>query len=107
MLDEDSVPPMDRERLAQIRNEVPLLVRRVRRIRIAVVITWIAIGLLVLSVAAIAVAVTARLEGFAFAALGLVLAGVTGVFAGIASLIGPAARSASVIEESSRTGMLG
>lgn len=58
-----------------------------------------------LSVAAIALAVTARSEGFAFTALALVVAGVAGVFAGIASVIGPAARSAdAVIDETRRTG---
>ena len=65
ILDVDSVPPIDRERLTQIRVEMPLLSRRVRRIRSAVLIIWIAIGLLMLSVAAIPVAVTARSEAAA------------------------------------------
>jgi len=108
MLDEDSVPPRDRERLTQIRDELPLMIRRVRRIRTAVLIIWIAIGLLMLSVAAIAVAVTARSESFAFTALALVIAGVAGVFAGIATVIGPLARSAdALIDETRRTGVLG
>src|SRR5215469_10114868 len=89
MLDEDSVPPRDRERLSQIGDLTPLLISRAARIRRAVLIMWIAIGLLVLSVAAIAVAVTANSE--AFAALALVLAGVAGVFAGTATVIGPLA----------------
>src|SRR5215813_15496821 len=66
MLDEDSVPPADRERLRQIRAIMPLMIRRIERARTAVVIIWSAVGLLVLSVAAIAVAVTARSEAFAF-----------------------------------------
>lgn len=107
LLDEDSVPPADRERLTQIGGVVPLMVGRVRHVRLAVLIIWIAIGLLIVSVAAVAVAVTARSEGFAFAALGLVLAGVAGVFAGIASMIGPASRSADLpIERTWRGGML-
>jgi hypothetical protein len=108
VLDEDSVPPIDRERLAQIRVEMPLIMRRVRPLRNAVMIMWFAIGLLVLSVAAIAVAVTARSEAFAFTALALVMAGVAGVFAGVATVLAPIARSAdALIEETTRTGMLG
>jgi hypothetical protein len=50
MLDEDSVPPIDRERLTQIKNQMPVLIRNVRSVRNAVLIIWIAIGLLVTSV---------------------------------------------------------
>jgi len=108
MLDEDSVPPLDRERLTEIGDQMPLLIRRTRHIRSAVLIIWIAIGLLVLSVAAIAAAVTARSEAVAFTALALVMAGVAGIFAGIAAVIGPVARSADpLLDETRRTGMLG
>lgn len=48
------------------------MIRRVRRVRGAVLIIWIAIGLLMLSVPASAVAVTARPEVFAFTARALV-----------------------------------
>jgi hypothetical protein len=44
MLDEDSVPPSDRERLTEIREEVPMMLRRVGRIRNAVLIIWITVG---------------------------------------------------------------
>jgi hypothetical protein len=108
ILDEDSVPPIHRERLTQIKDQMPLLIRQLRRLRSAVLIIWIAIGLFVLSVAAIAVAVTARSEAFAFTALALVIAGVTGMFAGVATVIGPLARSAdAVADEARRTGALG
>jgi hypothetical protein len=108
MLDEDSVPPNDRVRLMQIRATTPRMIRRIERARTAVVIIWIAVGLLVLSVAAIAVAVTASSEAFAFAALALVLAGVAGVFAGIAVVIVTAARPAnSPVEAIRHTGALG
>ncbi len=108
MLDEDSVPPIDHERLMQITEMMPLMIRRVRRLRTAVVIIWIAIGLFMLSVAAIAVAVTARSECFGFVALALVMAGVAGVFVGVASIIGPAARSAdAVVGGTRRTGLPG
>ena len=94
MLDEDSAPPINRERLTQIRDQMRVMIRVVRRIRTAILIIWVAVGLLVLSVAAIAVAVTARSEAFGFVALALVLAGVAGVFAGIATVIGPMASPA-------------
>ena len=84
------------------------MIRRVQHLRTAVLIIWTTAGVLVLSVAALAVAVTARSEAFAFAALALVMIGVAGVFAAIAAVIGPAARSATVVlNETRRTGMLG
>jgi hypothetical protein len=108
VLDEDSGPPIDRQRLGQIEDVMPLMIGRVGRIRRAVLIMWIAIGLLVLSVAAIAVAVTASSEAFAFTALALVLAGVAGVFAGIATVIGPLARpTASPMEAVRHMGLHG
>jgi len=106
MLDEDSVPPMDRERLTEIKDATPLLIRRFRRLRRVILIMWFAIGLLVLSVAAIAVAVTANSEAFAFTALALVLAGVAVFFVGVATAIRPAARSMdAVLDETRRTGL--
>jgi len=107
VLDEDSVPPIGRERLTQIRIEMPLVVRRVGRIRNAILITWISIGVLVLSVPAIAIAVTTDSEAVAFTALALIMAGVAGVFAAIVTILAPLARSANaLVEETRRTGML-
>jgi polyferredoxin len=80
MLDEGSAPPADRERLTQIRNDTLQITRRIQRLRTAVLMIWIAIGLLVLGVAAIAAAVTARSEALGFTALALVLAGVAVLF---------------------------
>src|SRR5215469_7163877 len=79
VLDEDSLPPINRERLRHINYLMPVGFRRARNLRRAIVIMWTAIGLLVLSVAAIAVAVTTNSEAFAFTALALTLAGVAGV----------------------------
>jgi Protein of unknown function (DUF2721) len=108
MLAEDSLPPIDRERLTQIRHQMPVLMRRVRRVSTAILISWISIALLVLSVAAIAVAVTAHSEAFAFTALALVLAGVAGVFAAVATMVGPRARWLEIVtDETSRTEELG
>jgi hypothetical protein len=97
LLDENSVPPADRQRLTQINTETQRMTRRIQRAREAILIIRIAIGLLVLSIAAISVAVTARSEAFAFTALALVLAGVAGFFGAIAFAIVPMARSAEAI----------
>ena len=108
VLDEESVPPIDRRRLRRIATEMPLMIGRVWLMRRAVFIMWIAIGLFVLSVAAIAVAVTARSEAFGFVAVALVLAGVAGMFAGIATVIVPLARPGdSPIEAVRRMGVHG
>jgi hypothetical protein len=61
----------------------------------------------VLSVIGIAVAVTTRSKAFAFAALGLVLAGTIAEFAGIATLTVTVARSSdAVLYEIGRIGSL-
>jgi hypothetical protein len=102
MLDEGSLPPMDRERLTQIGNVVPLMIGRFRRLRSAVLILWIAIGLLVLSVVAISAAVTVPSEGFAFTALALVMAGVAALFGGIVFVVGSSARLGDIVTEVTR-----
>jgi hypothetical protein len=108
LLHEDKVPTSDRERLDQIRAQMPLIVRRIRRIRNAAVLFSCSVGLLVLSVIAIGVAVTAGSKPFAFAALGLVLAGTIAEFAGIATLTAMVARSAdAVLYETGRAAELG
>jgi hypothetical protein len=83
ILEDDTLPPADRDRLTKLGDQILLMTRRFRRIRSAVLISWIAIGLLMLSVAA----VTAHSEGFAFTALALVIAGVAVVFAALASVV--------------------
>jgi hypothetical protein len=105
VLDEDGVPPMDRERLMEIREVTPLLIRRFRRLRSAIMMMWIAIGLLVLSVVAIAAAVTANSEPIAFTALALILAGVAVFFAGVATVISPTRSIEALIDETRRTGL--
>lgn len=108
LLDEISVPPADRQRLTQINTETLRMTRRIQRSRETILIIWIAIGLLVLSIAAISVAVSARSEAFAFTALALVLAGVAGFFGAIALAIVPMARSAeAIIPWPKRTGVPG
>jgi len=105
LLDEDSLSPVDRERLMEIKDATPLLRRRFRRLRRAIRMMWIAIGLLVLSVAAIAAAVTANSEAVAFTAVALVLAGVAVFFTGVATVISPARSIDALIDETRRTGL--
>jgi hypothetical protein len=68
----------------------------------AVLMLWIAVGLFVLSVAAIAAAVTVPSEGIAFTALALVIAGVAAVFGGIVFVIGSAAKLGDTVTEGTR-----
>jgi hypothetical protein len=108
LLDEDSVPSADRERLRQINDVKPRVVRRIEQSRTALMIVWLAIGLLVLSVAAIAAAATAHSEAFAFTALALVLVGVAGEFAGVAmAVLSLARRADSPVEAIRHTGTHG
>jgi hypothetical protein len=108
LLTGDSLPAIDRERLVQINDQMPLVIRLIQRLRSAAIWSYCAIGLLVISVIVIAVAIVARSEEFAFAALGLVLAGVFAEFAGIATVIAMLARSAdALIYEATRTRELG
>jgi hypothetical protein len=66
---------------------------------------WIAIGLLVLGVAAIAAAVTARSEALGFTALALVLAGIAVLFTSMATGVLRLTRPGeAVIGRSSTTG---
>ena len=108
LLTEDSLPAVHRERLVQINDQTPLVIRLIQQLRNAAIWSYCAIGLLVISVIAIAVAIMARSEEFAFAALGLVLAAVMTEFAGIATVVAMVARSAdALIYEATRTRELG
>jgi hypothetical protein len=97
VLTEDRLRPIGRDRLAQIRHELPLVIRRMRQLRDAALFFYAALGMLALGVIAIAVAVTAPSTGFGYAALALVLAGVVGEFAGIATMTTALVRSANAV----------
>lgn len=97
VLDESSVPPIDRERLIYIREQMPLIAWRVRRIKGAAILSYGSMALLVLSTIVIAVAVTAGSRVFALTAMALVLAGTLSQFAGIATIIGVLVRSSDVL----------
>jgi Protein of unknown function (DUF2721) len=86
-----------RERLAEIDEQLPMILRRHRLTRRAVLLIYTGIGVFVLSVIGIAIAVTQHSEGFAAAALGLVLAGSVVMLAGLVVAARSLARSADAI----------
>ncbi|HEX6452226.1 MAG TPA: hypothetical protein VF060_22555 [Trebonia sp.] len=107
VLDEDEVPEIDRMRLDQIRFEMPLVIRRIRRIRNAGIAFVSGVGFLVLSVIAIAVAVTAGSQAFGYAALALVLAGSVAEFVGVVLSVVMLVRSYdALLHEARRTDRL-
>lgn len=84
MLDEDS-RAADRERLTLITDEMPMLVRRVRRLHRAILIMRLAFGLLVPGVVAIA-SPRRRTRRVRVHRVGLVMAGVIEVSVYFAAL---------------------
>ncbi|HEV3290168.1 MAG TPA: DUF2721 domain-containing protein [Streptosporangiaceae bacterium] len=77
------VPASGRERLTQIDTQLPMLLRRHRLIHNAVLLIYAGVAVLVLSVIAIAVAVTNRSGAVGIAALVLVLAGTVTLLGGL------------------------
>jgi hypothetical protein len=97
ILAEGQLRPIDRDRLAQIRHELPLVIRRIRHLRNAAVFFYVALGMLALGVIAIAIGVTAHSAAFGYAALALVVAGVAGEFAGTAIMTTALVTSANAV----------
>jgi hypothetical protein len=83
MLELASVPGMGRERLSEIRKQLPMLLRRHRLTRTALLTIYVSIGVLGLSIIAIAIAVTVHNDVIAHVALGLVLAGTVIMLGGL------------------------
>jgi hypothetical protein len=77
------VPPGGRERLAQIDTQLPMLLLRHRLLHNAVLLIYVAVGVLVLSVIAIGVAVTGHSGAAGTTALVLVLAGTVVLLGGL------------------------
>jgi len=73
-----------RERLTQIDVQLPMLLHRHRLLHHAILVTFLSIGIMVLSVIGIGAAVTANSDGAATAALVLMLAGTVTLLAGLA-----------------------
>lgn len=77
------VPPSGRERLTQIDTQVPMLLRRHRLLRNAVLVIYAGVAVLVLSVITIGVAVTGGSGAAGTVALALVLAGTVMLLGGL------------------------
>jgi uncharacterized membrane protein len=96
-LSPEGVPAVGRERLAEIGRQLPLMFRRHRLVRYSVLLIYRGIALLVLSVVAIAIAVTTHSEPVSEAALGLVLSGTVVILAGLVVAGSSLARSADAV----------
>ena len=83
LLSAADVPASGRERLTQIDTQLPMLLRRHRLLHNAVLLIYAGVAVLVLSVIAIAVAVTNRSGAAGTAALVLVLAGTAVLLGGL------------------------
>jgi hypothetical protein len=82
-LDVTTVPAMSRERLEEIKVQLPLLLRRHKLTRLSVLTIYSAIAVLGLSIVVIAIAVAQDDEVIGRIALGLVLAGTIIMLVGI------------------------
>lgn len=99
-----SVPDADRERLIEIDEQMPMVLRRARRLRMAAIVLYCDLAFLVLGVIAIGVADTSDSPAFGDAALGLVLAATVALFSAVALAAALLFRSNDALEyEASRT----
>jgi hypothetical protein len=96
-LDVASVPVMSRERLGEIKVQLPLILRRHRLTRLSVLTIYAAVGVLGLSIVVIAIAVVLDNETAARIALALVLAGTVVMLVGIGVAALSLARPADAI----------
>jgi hypothetical protein len=76
------LPSGTRERIGQIDEQLPMLLGRHRLLRVAVMINYLGIALLVGSVIMLAIAVPTNSEGVAYSSLALVLAGTVALLVG-------------------------
>jgi hypothetical protein len=108
LLDRATVPPVDRERLTEIDAELPMVLRRIRRLRDTAGALYCALAFLVAGVILIGVAVTSGSLTWAYAALALVLAGTVTLFAAVALAAGMLIQSTDAATyEARRTRRLG
>jgi Protein of unknown function (DUF2721) len=92
-----TVPVMSRERLNEIKAQIPLILRRHKLTRLAVLTIYVAIAVLGLSIVVIAIAVVQHDEIAGRMALGLVLAGTIIMLLGIGVAAVSLAKSADAI----------
>jgi Protein of unknown function (DUF2721) len=108
LIADDQVPARDRAKLQLIEHQVPPLIARIRGIRDACVLIYVAMGLLVLSVIIIAAAITSSSPELGYTALALVLSGVISQFAAVVLATRVMIRSADAVTyETRRTDKLG
>jgi hypothetical protein len=102
------LPGGDAERVTEIRRQLPLLLRRHQLIHYAILLIFGGLSVLVLSVIAIAAAVTGHSDAVAIAGLALVLAGTVVILGGLGFAARSLAMSRNAIEyEVNRTLSLG
>jgi hypothetical protein len=107
-LTENQAPDINKARLKLIDHQVPLIMARIRGIRDACVLVYVAIGLLVLSIIAIAAAIPDRSMPLAYTALALVVCAVIIQFAAIVLATRVMIRSADTVTyETIRTDEVG
>lgn len=97
LLDPASVPASGRERLTEIRDQLPLMLQRHGLVRHSVLFIYAGLGLLGLSVIGIAIAVQTESEIFGSVALGLVLGGTVVMLVGLTFAARSLFRSADAI----------
>jgi hypothetical protein len=97
LLDTDSVPAIDQERLIEIGNQLPMLLRRHKLTRLSVLTIYAALVVLGLSIVVIALAVALEDEIIGRVALGLVVAGTVILLLGLGVAAMSLARSADAI----------
>ncbi len=111
VLDPDSVPAIDQERLTEIGVQLPMLLRRHKLTRLSVLTIYVALVVLGVSIVVIAIAVALDDEIVGRAALGLVLAGTIIILLGLGVAAMSLAKSADAIslrrEEHYRTRLVG
>jgi hypothetical protein len=97
VLDDDSLPAIDRDRLHEIGVQLPMMLRRHKLTRMSVLTIYIAVVVFGLSIVVIAIAVTTNDEIAGRVALGLVVAGTIIMLVGLAVAATSLARSADAI----------
>jgi len=97
VLETDIVPAIDQERLYEIGVQLPMLLRRHKLTRLAVLTIYIALVVLGLSIVVIAIAVALNDEIAGRVALGLVLAGTSIILFGLGIAAMSLAKSADAI----------
>jgi hypothetical protein len=97
VLDDDSVPAIDQERLHEIGVQIPMMLQRHKLTRVSLLVIYLAVVVLGLSIIAIALAVAADNEIVGRVALTLVVAGTVTLLGGLGVAALSVARSADAI----------